>query len=146
MTIRANTLHVARDALAAALAADGIETHAGALGPDALLVDTRTNLFGLAAFQRGDFEAQDEGSQMLAGLVDPKGIVIDLCAGAGGKTLAMAAAMKNKGRIFASDVDDKKLEELRRRARRAGVTNTQTVAPDKLRDGADRVLVDAPCS
>lgn len=81
--------------------------------------------------------------------------MIDLCAGAGGKTLAMAARLGNRGRILACDIDDKKLEELRRRARRAGVTNAQAVqlaggswpaALDAQRGKADIVLVDAPCS
>jgi len=109
---------------------------------------------------------QDEGSQLLAdlavaGLEGEKGVgrkaplVVDLCAGAGGKTLAIAARLGNHGRIVATDIDDKKLEELRRRARRGRVSNAQAVhleggawpaALDALRGKADVVLVDAPCS
>ena len=150
MTIRANTLVTARDALAEALAP--LATHRGTWIDTALIVDTRTNLFATKPFTRGEFEAQDEGSQLLAELAvprAPKPIVIDYCAGAGGKTLALAARLQNRGRIVASDVDGKKLEELRRRARRAQVSNTRAVGMrelDELRGKADVVLVDAPCS
>jgi 16S rRNA (cytosine967-C5)-methyltransferase len=158
MTIRANLLVGDRDALAAELAKEGLSTHAGAWSDTALIVDSRTNLFASAAFKRGAMEAQDEGSQLLADLAVPsetKALVIDYCAGAGGKTLAIAARLGNRGRIVASDVDGKKLEELRRRARRAGVSNAQAIAIeggrwprelDALRAKADVVFVDAPCS
>jgi 16S rRNA (cytosine967-C5)-methyltransferase len=91
------------------------------------------NAFGLSAFRDGLFEVMDEGSQLVAELVAPPpgGRVLDACAGAGGKTLALGAALANKGRVLALDTDGKKLEELRRRARRAGLTNVQakTVGP-----------------
>jgi len=126
----------------------------------ALIVETRTNLWSLDAFKRGAMEAQDEGSQLLADLAlanlpVERPLVIDLCAGAGGKTLAIAARLENRGRIVATDVDDKKLEELRRRARRAKISNAQALhldggawppALDNLRGKADVVFVDAPCS
>ncbi len=167
MTVRANTLLADRDSLARELLAEGLETSPGKWCDTALVVDTRTNLFGTKAFHRGAFEAQDEGSQLLAELATPsltaqrpgekkKGpLVIDLCAGAGGKTLAIAARLGNRGRIISTDVDGKKLEELRRRARRAQVSIAQALTID---DGewpqqllahsgkADVVLVDAPCS
>lgn len=105
-------------------------------------------------------EAQDEGSQLLADLAVAAGaapgkLVVDLCAGAGGKTLAIAARLGNRGRIIASDIDAGKLEELRRRARRARVSVAQAMhleagrwppALDALRGKADVVFVDAPCS
>ncbi|MEZ4368496.1 MAG: GNAT family N-acetyltransferase [Kofleriaceae bacterium] len=159
MTVRANTLRGDRASLATTLADAGLATSPGAWSETALHVDTRTNLFGLDAFKAGAFEAQDEGSQLLAELAlaglapSARKLVVDLCAGAGGKTLAMAAAMQNRGRILATDVDGKKLEELRRRARRAGVSNMQAqtlddgafpAALDGARGKAD--LVDAPCS
>jgi 16S rRNA (cytosine967-C5)-methyltransferase len=158
MTVRANTLVVERDALASELEQEGLQTHAGTWSDTALIVDSRTNLFASAAFKRGAMEAQDEGSQLLAELAVPhesKSLVIDYCAGAGGKTLAIAARLANRGRIVASDVDGKKLEELRRRARRAHVSNAQAIAIeggkwprelDQLRAKADVVFVDAPCS
>ena len=124
--------------------------------PDGLIVESRTNLFALPEFTAGDFEAQNEGSQLLAELCGgERELIVDLCAGAGGKTLALAAAMGNRGRVIACDVDDGKLVELRKRARRAGVTTVEPLHladgtwPDTLerrRDGVRRVLVDAPCS
>ena len=165
MTVRANLLVGDRDALAKDLALD---THPGAWCDTALIIDSRTNLFALPAFKRGAMEAQDEGSQLLADLAtqrgelrsmtrglavpsEPKALVIDYCAGAGGKTLAIAARMANRGRIIACDVDAGKLEELRRRARRAHVSNARALAIgapelDALRGKADVVFVDAPCS
>lgn len=157
MTVRANLLKTTREALATALAAEKLATTPGTHSATALHLDSRVNLFGLEAFKRGELEAQDEGSQLLAELVAPpaKGIVVDLCAGAGGKTLALAAMMGNRGRLLATDVDGGKLEELKRRGRRAGVTNAQALAISdddwpaplaELLGRCDRVLVDAPCS
>jgi 16S rRNA (cytosine967-C5)-methyltransferase len=160
MAVRANLLSGDADALVAELAGEGIAAHRGALASAAVLVDTRTNLFSLEAFKRGRFEAQDEGSQLVAELVapPPRGRAIDYCAGAGGKTLALAALLGGRGRVVACDVDARKLVELRRRARRAGASNVQTIelpgdlaaaAPPALaaiEGGSDRVLVDAPCS
>jgi 16S rRNA (cytosine967-C5)-methyltransferase len=163
MTIRANTLRTERDALAAALEGEGLRVRAGELASHALHVETRTNLFGLDAFRKGWFEAQDEGSQLVAEVVapPPRGLVVDACAGAGGKTLALAALMGNRGRLLAADVDARKLGELKRRARRAGVTTAQAITVDaadihpdapwppplaRAVGRADRVLVDAPCT
>lgn len=157
MTVRANLLVGDREALAAELARARITTSPGQWADTALHVESRTNLFALDAFQRGAMEAQDEGSQLLADLaaVPDAKLIVDLCAGAGGKTLAIAARLGNRGRIVAADVDARKLEELRRRARRAGVSviNPQHLeggewpaALDALRGKADVVLVDAPCS
>ncbi|HUQ08399.1 MAG TPA: RsmB/NOP family class I SAM-dependent RNA methyltransferase [Kofleriaceae bacterium] len=156
MTVRANRLKTTREELAKAFAGHGLATTPGRYADDALVVDTRTNLFALPELKDGLFEMQDEGSQLLAALVAPaRETVVDLCAGAGGKTLALAAMMGNKGRIVACDIDEKKLEELRRRGRRAGVTTVDTIHlpdgvwPDALEDRRDavaRVLVDAPCS
>lgn len=157
MTVRANRLRGDREALAAALASEGIDTTPGRYGADALEVVTRTNLFGLAAFRAGLFEAQDEGSQLIAELVapPPRSVVVDYCAGAGGKTLALSAMLEGRGRVVACDVVKPKLAELKRRAKRAGAGNVQSVvldergwAPplDRLTGAAQRVLVDAPCT
>jgi 16S rRNA (cytosine967-C5)-methyltransferase len=184
MTVRANLLAGDRGALAAELSRERITTRPGAWCDTALHVETRTNLFGLEAFKRGAMEAQDEGSQLLADLavaearavaidagpqrsedqhhlaarIPQRGgakLIVDLCAGAGGKTLAIAARLGNRGRIIATDVDARKLDELRRRARRAGVSSAQALhleggswppALDALRGKADVVFVDAPCS
>ncbi|MCS6914184.1 MAG: class I SAM-dependent methyltransferase [Myxococcales bacterium] len=155
LTVRVNLLRGPREALQARLAEEGVVSRPGALAAGALVLDTRINVYGLAAFRQGWMELQDEGSQLIAELVAPPpgGLVVDACAGAGGKTLALGSLMGNRGRILSLDIDPRKLQELRRRARRAGLTNVQArcVPPagppvDLLRRGADRVLVDAPCS
>ena len=158
MTVRANLLVGDRAQLAAELARAHLSTRPGAWCDTALIVESRTNLFALDAFKRGAMEAQDEGSQLLADLAaagHPK-LAIDLCAGAGGKTLAIAARLGNRGRIVASDIDASKLEELRKRARRAKVSNAHPIHlgaggvwPPQLEaflGKADMVFVDAPCS
>jgi 16S rRNA (cytosine967-C5)-methyltransferase len=157
MALRVNTARVSREALAARLAEEHVVAKPTALAPAGLVLETRVNAFGLTAFQEGLFEVMDEGSQVVAELVAPPpgGRVVDACAGAGGKTLAVGASMDGKGRLLALDTDGKKLEELRRRARRAGLTNVTarpvtaegTTLPSEARPGGwDRVLVDAPCS
>jgi 16S rRNA (cytosine967-C5)-methyltransferase len=156
LAIRANTLKISRDDLAARLGREGIVARPTPLAPAGLILETRTNVFGLESFGEGLFEVMDEGSQLVAEAVapPPQGRVVDACAGAGGKTLALAAAMANRGRLLALDVNGKKLEELRRRARRAGLSSVAArpiepgvPLPQEARPGAwDRVLVDAPCS
>lgn len=156
MTIRVNTLRASVAEVVERLRESGIETRPGQYSPSALMLETRTNLFSLPAFKQGLFEAQDEGSQLIAELVapPPKARVVDYCAGAGGKTLALAALMHNRGRIVATDIDARKLQELARRARRGGVGNVQSAvvgetfppALVKLEGAAHRVLIDAPCS
>ena len=157
MALRVNTARISREALAARLAEEHVIARPTPLAPAGLVLETRVNAFGLTAFQEGLFEVMDEGSQVVAELVAPPpgGRVVDACAGAGGKTLAIGASMDGKGRLLALDTDGKKLEELRRRARRAGLTNVTarpvtaegTTLPTEARPGGwDRVLVDAPCS
>ena len=105
-------------------------------------------------FKKGLFEVQDASSQLVADFLDVKpGMrVVDTCAGAGGKTLHLAALMQNKGQVIATDIYANKLKELKRRARRAGAHNIEPRAIDsskvvkKLYGSADRVLIDAPCS
>ena len=125
------------------------------ISPWGLRVPSRRAVTSGRAFTDGLVEIQDEGSQLVAILLDPKPDmrVVDWCAGAGGKTLAIAAMMKNRGHIVACDVHDKRLEGAVKRLRRAGVNNVErhlTVAGDKWakrRAGSfDRVLVDAPCT
>jgi 16S rRNA (cytosine967-C5)-methyltransferase len=157
LTVRANSLLVTREELAAQLAKEAVESKPTPLSPFGLILETRVNVYSLQAFKAGLFEVQDEGSQLLGMLVDaPPRKVVDACAGAGGKTLQLAAQMKNRGEVFAFDVDERRLEELRRRARRAGVHNVrvQAIPPgpgaeealSKFVGTAERVLVDAPCS
>ncbi len=157
LTIRANRLRGPREKLAEQLKEAGIETQPTRFAQDGLSLETRVNVFGLKEFQDGLFEVQDEASQLIAELVAPpvKGTVVDACAGAGGKTLGLGALMEGKGRLIALDISGKKLEELRRRARRNGIHNVQALETDEdswpdevlaLQGKIDRVLVDAPCS
>jgi 16S rRNA (cytosine967-C5)-methyltransferase len=158
LTVRANLLKVTRDELSAALEAEGARVAPTRWSPHALTFTGRTNVFALKAFKAGLFEVQDEGSQLIAEACGarPGQLVVDACAGAGGKALALAAEMRNRGRIVACDRDGRRLDELRQRARRDGVHNwearTVPEAPsgetrlDDLRGKADVVLVDAPCS
>jgi 16S rRNA (cytosine967-C5)-methyltransferase len=158
LTARVNFLRTTREDLQARLRAEGVDARPTPLSPVGLFLDTRQNAFALPSFREGLFELQDEGSQLLGLLVDaPPTRVVDACAGAGGKTLQLAAQMRNRGELFALDVDARRLEDLKRRARRAGVHNVRIrpippsgpdVAPAlaDLVDRADRVLVDAPCS
>ena len=118
-----------RDELARELAAEGVATRPARFAATALLVDGDADLFATAAFQRGAFEQQDEASQLACAAVAPPpgGKVLDACAGNGGKTLALAAALGNRGVVAAADVHDGRLEALRKRARRAGATNLAVV-------------------
>lgn len=157
LVVRTNTLKISRDALQARLAEEGVAAAPTARSPLGLVLDGRANAFALPSFREGCFEVQDEGSQLLGMLVDPPPTrVVDACAGAGGKSLQLSAEMKNRGELFALDVEEGRLEELKRRARRAGVHNVRAkaIAADDealaqlgdLRGRADRVLVDAPCT
>jgi len=155
LTVRSNGIKVSREELVTRLAEEGVVARPTEFSPTGLLFETRVNAFGLSAFRDGLFEVMDEGSQLVAEAVAPPpgGRVVDACAGAGGKTLALAALLDGQGRILALDSNGKKLEELRRRARRAGLTNVTAREvrgpgmPAEAKLGAwDRVLVDAPCS
>lgn len=154
---RVNTLKATRDEVVQALSREDVVTSKTALSPLGLVLETRTNVYSLEAFRRGLFEVQDEGSQLLGMLVDaPPKKVVDACAGAGGKTLQLAAQMKNRGDLYALDIDERRLEELKERKRRADVHNVRVKAitdDDHALSGlselvgqADRVLIDAPCS
>lgn len=157
LNARVNTLKGTREELMQRLVDEGVNVRACKLSDLGVELDTRINAFSLKTFQDGFFELQDEGSQLLGMLVDPPPTkVVDACAGAGGKTLQLAGDMKNRGELFALDIDEHRVEELRRRARRAGVHNARTrviasddTAREQITDlvgKADRVLVDAPCS
>lgn len=156
--IRVNTLKATREKVLKALADFGaVETQYSSVGVrvPAPVGDARTpNLEAEAAFQAGWCEIQDEGSQIVAALTGagPRMQVLDLCAGAGGKTLALGAAMQNTGQIYAYDDDKHRLKPIFDRIRRAGVRNVQILkagdekALDALAGKFDCVLVDAPCT
>lgn len=154
VVLRTNKLKTTREELQKALSKDGIETEFIKDYPDALQLKERANVFKTEAFKNGLFEVQDASSQLVAEFleVEPGMRVVDTCAGAGGKTLHLAALMDNKGQLIATDIYENKLKELKRRARRAGAHNIDPRAIDsskvikKLYGSADRVLIDAPCS
>lgn len=154
--IRTNSLKTTREALQESLAAQGFALTPTPLSPLGLRMQKRAPIFTAEAFRAGWFEMQDAASQLVALMADAKpGMkVIDFCAGAGGKTLALAASMQNKGQLLAWDTSDKRLSQMPERLRRAGVDNVRTHAIEHEQDAfikrhkatADRVLVDAPCS
>ena len=156
LDLRVNGLKAERAAALAALAAEGIDCAPTPVSPLGLRVAGRHQLPALHAFQEGLVEVQDEGSQIVALLCDarPGMAVADLCAGAGGKTLALGATMNGRGRLVALDVDGKRLARARPRAQRAGLEDVAFKPLEGDDDpwlaangGAfDRVLVDAPCS
>ncbi|NVO10405.1 MAG: RsmB/NOP family class I SAM-dependent RNA methyltransferase [Bacteroidales bacterium] len=151
--LRANTLKTTRSDLFKRLAGEGFQV--GNLDyPDALILNKRADIFKSKTFFEGLFEVQDASSQGVAPFlqVEPGMRVVDACAGNGGKTLHIASLMKNKGKILALDNADWKLEELMKRATRAGVSIieprpiTTTKVVKRLKDKADRLLLDVPCS
>jgi 16S rRNA (cytosine967-C5)-methyltransferase len=155
LDLRVNLLRGSREDAMAALAQEGIEAKPTPLSPWGLRIEGRRPVSTGRAFQSGLVEIQDEGSQLVAALVGaaPEMRVVDWCAGAGGKTLALAMTMQNRGHIAACDVSEHRLDGAVRRLRRAGVHNVERhlVEPGdkwaKRRAGTfDRVLVDAPCT
>lgn len=156
LDLRVNTFKAKRDEVAAALKAAGIDAEPTPFSPWGLRVQGKPALHKLEVFTRGDVEVQDEGSQLLALLVDAKRgeMVVDFCAGAGGKTLALGAAMRNTGRLYAFDTSGHRLAALKPRLARSGLSNVYPVQIAHERDDRikrlagkiDRVLVDAPCS
>ncbi len=152
--LRTNTLKTTKANLQKKLMDEGIETEFIQGYTNALKLVERANVFKTEVFKLGFFEVQDASSQLVAEYLDVKpGMrVIDTCAGAGGKSLHIAAIMENKGQIIATDIYESKLRKLKIRTRRAGVFNITTKEIDspkvmkKMKGTADRVLIDAPCS
>ena len=156
LDLRVNTLKSRREDAQAALAAAGIAAEPTPFSPLGLRLQGKPPLHKLDVFLRGDVEVQDEGSQLLALLTGAKRgeMVADFCAGAGGKTLALGAMMRNTGRLYAFDVSGHRLAALKPRLARSGLSNVYPVQIAHERDDRikrlagkiDRVLVDAPCS
>ena len=152
--LRANSLKISAENLVEILKEEGVNSFVLRGYPDAVQLEEKKNVFLTSAFKEGFFEVQDASSQKIAELLDVKeGMrVVDACAGAGGKTLHIAALMKNKGQIIALDIYEWKLAELKRRAKRAGAFNIETRLIEdnkvikRLHNTADRLLIDAPCS
>jgi 16S rRNA (cytosine967-C5)-methyltransferase len=156
LDLRVNTLKAKRETVIAELREAGIEAAETPYSPWGLRIEGKPALQKLPLFIRGDVEVQDEGSQLLALLLSPKRgeMVVDFCAGAGGKTLALGASMRNTGRLYAFDVSAHRLEGLKPRLARSGLSNVYPAQIAHERDDRvkrlagkiDRVLVDAPCS
>jgi 16S rRNA (cytosine967-C5)-methyltransferase len=155
LDLRVNLARIGRESARAQLVADGLEVSATPYSPAGLRLAGKPAINRHRLFAQGLIEVQDEGSQLLAWLLAPRRgeMVADYCAGAGGKTLAVAMLMRGTGRVYAMDVSAKRLAALAPRAARAGVTSVHTLVlgdddsrARRLAGKLDRVLVDAPCS
>ena len=156
LDLRVNAFTAKRADVQKDLAKAGIKAVPTAYSPWGLRIAGKPNLNKSEGFLRGDFEVQDEGSQLLALLLDAKRgeMVVDFCAGAGGKTLAIGAGMRSTGRLYAFDTSAHRLDALKPRLKRSGLSNVHPAAIAHERDDRvkrlggkiDRVLVDAPCS
>ena len=156
LDLRVNTIRVKRDDLLATLNAAGMPAIATPYSPVGIRLSQKPALNHYRPFLAGDFEVQDEGSQLLAYLTAPKRgeMVVDFCAGSGGKTLALGALMHSTGRLYAFDVSEKRLTKLKPRLKRSGLSNVtpQLISSEndnrikRLAGKINRVLVDAPCS
>ncbi|MFP4527754.1 MAG: RsmB/NOP family class I SAM-dependent RNA methyltransferase [Candidatus Kapaibacterium sp.] len=155
--LRVNTLLATRDSVLAELKEMGIDAVAGALSPDAIIVNERVRLLDSTLYMRGKIEVQDEGSQVIswAAAPAPGDRILDACAGAGGKSLHLSAITDGDSDILANDTEPRRLKEVSKRAKRAGYNNISTIVmnmrniSDKIKpifDSFDLVLVDAPCS
>ena len=156
LDLRVNDFKVKRSDVQKELAKAGIKAVPTPFSPWGLRIAGKPALNKNEAFLRGEFEVQDEGSQLLAMLVDAKRgeMVVDFCAGAGGKTLALGASMRSTGRLYAFDTSAHRLDSFKPRMARSGLSNVHPAAIAHERDERvkrlsgkiDRVLVDAPCT
>ncbi len=156
LDLRVNPLKAKPAAVLTQLAEAGLVAAATPYAPHGIRLQGKTSLQKLPLYTEGAVEVQDEGSQLLCQLLEPKRneLVVDFCAGAGGKTLALGAAMRNTGRLYAFDTSAHRLEALQPRLQRSGLSNVHPMAIAHEQDErikrligkADRVLVDAPCS
>lgn len=156
LDLRVNTIKATREDVMKKFQSESTEVALTPYSPNGLRMAQKMNISRHPFFTDGKFEVQDEGSQLLAHLVAPRRgeMIADFCAGAGGKTLAMGALMRNSGRLYAFDVSEKRLANLGQRLKRSGLSNlhSQLIASEqdpklkRLQGKFDRVLVDAPCS
>ncbi|MFM7226247.1 MAG: RsmB/NOP family class I SAM-dependent RNA methyltransferase, partial [Betaproteobacteria bacterium] len=156
LDVRINTIQASAEQVESALMEAGIQFERARYAPYALRLLAKPALQNLPVFKQGAIEVQDEGSQLLAHLLGARRseMVVDFCAGAGGKTLAIGAMMRNTGRLYAFDISDKRLAKLKPRLARSGLSNVHPVLlahendakVKRLAGKVDRVLVDAPCS
>jgi len=156
LDLRVNPLKISREAALERLAGDGLRATATPYSPEGIRLKEKPAINRHALFLQGSIEVQDEGSQLLCHLVAPKRgeMVVDFCAGAGGKTLALGALMRSTGRLYAFDISPKRLAGLKPRLARSGLSNVHPQRIEGVNDARvkrlagkiDRVLVDAPCS
>lgn len=156
LDLRVNILKTDRDTVIEEIAKNGVYAEPTPYSPEGVRLDTKPGLTHWPIFKEGKIDVQDEGSQLIARLVAPRrrDMICDFCAGAGGKTLAMGALMRSRGRLYACDVNEKRLAGLTPRMRRAGLSNVHPmvirsesdVRVKRLNGKFDRVLVDAPCT
>ena len=156
LDLRVNSIKATRDEVQAGLAEAPILAEPTPYAPLGLRIIKKPSIQNLPLFKSGAIEVQDEGSQVLSQIVGAKRgeMVVDFCAGAGGKTLALGALMRNTGRLYAFDISEKRLAKLKPRLARSGLSNVHPVQIAHERDAKikrlagkiDRVLVDAPCS
>lgn len=156
LDLRVNLLKANREEVLAELEKNGVQAFATPYSPDGIRLPTKPGLTQWPIYKDGLVDVQDEGSQLIARLVHPhrREMICDFCAGAGGKTLAMGALMRSTGRLYAFDVNEKRLNGMFPRMRRAGLSNVHPIAIRNEKDNRvkrlqgkfDRVLIDAPCS
>jgi 16S rRNA (cytosine967-C5)-methyltransferase len=156
LDLRVNSIKAEREAVLEELRAHHVAVEPSRYSPDGLRLVDKPGLMQWPAYREGRIEVQDEGSQLIARLVQPKRgeMVVDFCAGAGGKTLALGALMRSSGRLYAFDINEKRLTSMGPRLKRSGLSNVHPVAirnesdvrVKRLAGKCDRVLVDAPCS
>lgn len=154
LTVRVNPVKTDRRSLMKRFQSLGFKVRASALTPWAVVFEERAAVFDLEEFRQGLFEVQDAGSQKVCEVmgIKPGELIWDACAGGGGKSLLMGALLENKGRIVATDIRPKKLEDLKKRAKRAGLFNVFPADLQRMNEirsaqqGFDKILVDAPCS
>lgn len=154
MVLRVNTLKSNQTDICQILKKESIQHSIPDGSSEAIIIQQRVNIFKSEIFQNGWIEIQDYASQQVAHFVNPQPgeRIIDACAGGGGKSLHMACRMKNKGRIIAMDIENYKLDNLKKRVKRAGVDiiegrwieNSKVIK--RLKGSADKVLIDAPCT
>lgn len=155
LTVRVNSLKTSVEECREALAREGVAAHRTTVSPYGLVFEKRVDVHVLPPFREGWFEVQDEASQLVALLIEPVPgqLIVDACAGGGGKVLHLGALLSNSGRIVAIDSEERRLREIMPRVRRAGVSIVQILLAGRDREAvdqyvgkADAVLVDAPCS
>ena len=156
LDLRVNTLKARREDVLEELKSHHVEAQPMRFSPDGIRLLDKPGLIRWPMYQEGRIDVQDEGSQLIARLVAPRRgeMICDFCAGAGGKTLSLGAQMRPTGRLYAFDINEKRLAAIKPRLRRAGLTNVHPIAIrdehdnhiKRLRGKFDRVLVDAPCT